>query len=43
MGWGMSQAIEAASLKLINDGSLEEFRENFRRLLDILAQDCNDE
>jgi dephospho-CoA kinase len=43
MGWGMSQAIEAASLKLINDGSLEEFRENFRRLLDILAQDCNDQ
>jgi dephospho-CoA kinase len=43
MGWGMCQAIEAASLKLINDGSLEEFRENFRRLLDILAQDCNDQ
>ena len=43
MGWGMCQAIEAASLKLINDGSLEEFRENVRRLLDLLTEDCDDE
>lgn len=43
MGWGMSQAIEAASLKLINDGSLEEFRENARKLLDILKKDCAEE
>ena len=40
MGWGMCQAIEAASLKLVNDGSLEEFRDNARKLLDILTKDC---
>jgi len=40
MGWGMCQAMEAASLKLVNDGSLEEFRENARKLLDILTKDC---
>ena len=40
MGWGMCQAIEAASLKLVNDGSLEKFRENARKLLDILTKDC---
>ena len=40
MGWGMCQAIEAAGLKLRNDGSLEEFRENARKLLDILTKDC---
>ena len=39
MGWGMCQAIEAASLKLVNDGSLEEFRKNARKLLDILSRD----
>lgn len=39
MGWGMCQAIEAAGLKLRNDGSLEEFRENARKLLDILTKD----
>jgi len=39
MGWGMCQAMEAASLKLVNDGSLEEFRENARKLLDILTKD----
>lgn len=38
MGWGMCQAMEAASLKLVNDGSLEEFRENARKLLDILTK-----
>ena len=43
MGWGMCQAIEAASLKLVNDGSLEEFRENARKLLDILTKDCAEE
>jgi len=32
--------MEAASLKLVNDGSLEEFRENARKLLDILTKDC---
>ena len=40
MGWGMCQAMEAAGLKLVNDGSLEEFRENARKLLDILTKDC---
>jgi len=40
MGWGMCQAIEAAGLKLKNDGSLEEFRENVRRLLDLLTENC---
>lgn len=40
MGWGMCQAMEAAGLKLRNDGSLEEFRENARKLLDILTKDC---
>ena len=40
MGWGMCQAIEAASIKLVNDGSLEELRENARKLLDILSRDC---
>jgi len=39
MGWGMCQAMEAAILKLVNDGSLEEFRENARKLLDILTKD----
>ena len=39
MGWGMCQAMEAASLKLRNNGSLEEFRENARKLLDILTKD----
>ena len=43
MGWGMCQAIDAASLKLVNDGSLEEFRENARKLLDILTKDCAEE
>jgi len=43
MGWGMCQAIEAASLKLVNDGSLEEFRENARKLLDILTKDSSEE
>jgi dephospho-CoA kinase len=37
MGWGMCEAIEAASLKLSNDGSLDEFRENVRELLCILT------
>jgi dephospho-CoA kinase len=41
MGWGMCQAIEAASLKLRNDGSLEEFRENVKRMLAILAKDSS--
>ena len=40
MGWGMCQAIEAAGLKLKNDGSLEEFRENVRKLLDLLTENC---
>jgi len=44
MGWGMCEAIEAASLKLRNDGSLDEFRENVKRLLCILTGDsvCDD-
>lgn len=39
MGWGMCRAIEAASIKLRNDGCLDEFRENVRRLLGILTED----
>ena len=39
MGWGMSQALEAASIKLRNDGSLGQFRESFRSLLGILTGD----
>jgi len=39
MGWGMCEAMQAAGIRLRNDGSLEEFRENVRKLLAILIKD----
>ncbi|MGV8174158.1 MAG: AAA family ATPase [Methanothrix sp.] len=39
MGWGMCEAINAAEIKLRNDGSLDEFKENVRKLLSILTGD----
>lgn len=42
LGWGMSEAMKAAELKLINDGSLEEFRINVKRLLAMLAEKTTD-
>ena len=36
LGWGMCDAIKIADMKLRNDGSLEELREDVRRLLDLL-------
>lgn len=37
LGWGMCDAMKAAELKLRNDGSLDEFRNNVKRLLVMLA------
>ena len=37
LGWGMCEAIKAAELKIRNDGSLEEFRNNVTKLLVLLA------
>lgn len=36
LGWGMCEAMKAADFKLRNDGSLNEFHENVKKLLDIL-------
>ncbi|MDD4653443.1 MAG: AAA family ATPase [Methanothrix sp.] len=36
MGWGMCDAMRIADMKLRNDGSLEDLREDVRRLLDLL-------
>lgn len=36
MGWGMCEAIKAADLKLVNDGSLDDFQKNVERLLGLL-------
>jgi len=36
MGWGMSEAIKAADMKLVNDGSLDDFRKNFEMILGLL-------
>lgn len=36
LGWGMCEAMKAADFKLRNDGSLEEFQENVRKLLSLL-------
>ncbi|MCK9566354.1 MAG: AAA family ATPase [Methanothrix sp.] len=46
MGWGMSEAMKTADLKLRNDSSLDDFREDVKRLLDLLVAgtvSCNDE
>jgi len=37
MGWGMSQAMKIADLKLRNDGNLDDFRGDVKRLLDLLV------
>jgi dephospho-CoA kinase len=36
MGWGMCDVMKIADMKLRNDGSLEDLREDVRRLLDLL-------
>ncbi|MCX6679763.1 MAG: AAA family ATPase [Methanothrix sp.] len=36
MGWGMSEAMKIADLKLLNDGNLDDFREDVKRLLGLL-------
>ncbi|MFZ2470741.1 MAG: AAA family ATPase [Methanothrix sp.] len=46
MGWGMSEAMKTADLKLRNDSSLDDFRKDVKRLLDLLVAgtvSCNDE
>jgi hypothetical protein len=46
MGWGMCEAMKIADLKLINDGSLDDFREDVKRLLGFLVAgtvSCNEE
>ncbi len=35
MGWGMCDAMKIADMKLRNDGSLEDLREDVKRLLDL--------
>jgi dephospho-CoA kinase len=37
MGWGMCEAMKAADMKLRNDGSLDDFREDVMRLLGLLV------
>ena len=37
MGWGMSRAMKIADLKLRNDGNLDDFREDVKRLLGLLV------
>jgi dephospho-CoA kinase len=37
MGWGMCEAIKAADLRLKNEGTLDDFREDVKRLLENLA------
>jgi cytidylate kinase len=37
MGWGMCEAMKIADLKLINDGNLNDFREDVKRLLGLLV------
>ena len=37
MGWGMCEAMKIADLKLRNDGSLDDFRTNVKRLLGLLV------
>ena len=46
MGWGMSEAMKIADLKLRNDGRLDDFRKDVKRLLGILvagSASCNEE
>jgi dephospho-CoA kinase len=37
MGWGMCEAMKIADLKLRNDGSLDDFRKDVKRLLGLLV------
>lgn len=37
LSWGMGEAMQVADLKLRNDGSLEEYRKNVKKLLEILT------
>lgn len=37
MGWGMSEAMKIADLKIRNDGNLDDFREDVLRLLGLLV------
>ena len=37
MGWGMCEAMKVADMKLRNDGRLEDFREDVKRLLGLLV------
>lgn len=37
MGWGMCEAMKTADLKLINDGSLDDFRKDVKKLLGLLV------
>ncbi len=37
MGWGMCEAMKIADLKLRNDGNLDDFREDVKRLLGLLV------
>jgi dephospho-CoA kinase len=36
MGWGMGEAIKAADMKLVNDGSLDDFQKKVEMLLGLL-------
>ncbi|MCX6672466.1 MAG: AAA family ATPase [Methanothrix sp.] len=37
MGWGMCEVMKIADLKLINDGSLDDFRKDVKKLLGLLV------
>jgi hypothetical protein len=46
MGWGMCEAMKTADMKLRNDGSLDDFRKDVKRLLGLLVAgtaSCNEE
>ncbi|NYT02406.1 MAG: AAA family ATPase [Methanosarcinales archaeon] len=38
LGWGMCEAIQAADIRISNDGSLEEFQEKVRAILEGLSR-----
>lgn len=38
MGWGMCEAMKTADMKLRNDGNLDDFREDVKRLLSLLGR-----
>jgi len=45
MGWGMCEAMKVADMKLRNDGNLDDFREDVKRLLGVLmtgASSCDE-